>query len=94
MTREGHARFWERLGVKLPWATRQSAHAGYLIITAEVPQIADGTAAVRRTGVQCHMQTFGCRPSPRPCVDAVDLEHVLGEINPDRANLHVDGPLM
>src|SRR5947207_1479166 len=23
VTREGHARFWERLGVKLPWATRQ-----------------------------------------------------------------------
>ena len=27
-------------------------------------------------------------------VDAMHLEHVLGEINPDRANLHVDGPLM
>jgi hypothetical protein len=24
VTREGHARFWERPGVKLPWATRQS----------------------------------------------------------------------
>jgi hypothetical protein len=29
-----------------------------------------------------------------PCVDAMHLEHVLGEIDPDRANLHVDGPLM
>ena len=28
------------------------------------------------------------------CVDAMHLEHVLGEIDPDRANLHVDGPLM
>jgi hypothetical protein len=27
-------------------------------------------------------------------IDAVHLEHVLGQINPDRANLHVDGSLM
>src|SRR5262245_43850284 len=27
-------------------------------------------------------------------IDAVDLEHVLGEIQTDRANLHVDGLLM
>ena len=27
-------------------------------------------------------------------VDAMNLKHALGEINPDRANLHVDGPLM
>ena len=27
-------------------------------------------------------------------VDAVNLEHVLGEIETDRANLHVDGPLI
>ena len=27
-------------------------------------------------------------------VDAVHLEHVLGEIQTDRANLHVDGPFM
>ena len=27
-------------------------------------------------------------------IDAMHLEHVLGEINPERANLHVDGPLM
>jgi len=26
-------------------------------------------------------------------IDAVHLEDVLGEINSDRANLHVDGPL-
>ena len=23
VTREGHARFWERLGVQVPWATRR-----------------------------------------------------------------------
>jgi hypothetical protein len=27
-------------------------------------------------------------------IDAMHLKHVLGEINPERANLHVDGPLM
>ena len=27
-------------------------------------------------------------------VDAVNLENVLGQIQTDRANLHVDGPLM
>jgi len=27
-------------------------------------------------------------------VDAVNLKHPLGEIQTDRANLHVDGPLM
>ena len=27
-------------------------------------------------------------------VDAMHLEHVLGEIQTDRGNLHVDGPLM
>ena len=31
---------------------------------------------------------LACRIHP------VHLEHALGEINPDRANLHVDGPLM
>ena len=28
------------------------------------------------------------------CVDAMHLEDVLGDIDPDCANLHVDGPLM
>jgi hypothetical protein len=27
-------------------------------------------------------------------IDAVNLDDVLGEIQTDRANLHVDGPLM
>jgi hypothetical protein len=27
-------------------------------------------------------------------IDAMHLEDVLGEINSDRANLHVDGPFM
>jgi hypothetical protein len=27
-------------------------------------------------------------------IDTVSLEHRLGEIQTDRANLHVDGPLM
>jgi hypothetical protein len=27
-------------------------------------------------------------------VDAMDLEHVLGDIQTDRGNLHVDGSLM
>jgi hypothetical protein len=27
-------------------------------------------------------------------IDAMHLEDVLGDIDPDRANLHVDGPLM
>src|SRR4029434_10892268 len=27
VTREGHARFWERLGVQFPWATRQFHHS-------------------------------------------------------------------
>src|SRR5437868_5362422 len=27
-------------------------------------------------------------------VDAVDLKHVLGDIQPDRGNLHLDGSLM
>jgi hypothetical protein len=27
VTREGHARFWERLGVRLPWATRRVSRA-------------------------------------------------------------------
>ena len=26
MNREVHVRFWERLGVKVPWATRHSLH--------------------------------------------------------------------
>ena len=28
------------------------------------------------------------------CIDAVHLEYVLGDIQTDRANLHVDDPLM
>jgi hypothetical protein len=27
-------------------------------------------------------------------IDAVDLDHVLGDIQTDRGNLHVDGSLM
>ena len=27
------------------------------------------------------------------CIDAMNLEHVLGNIDADRVNLHVDGPL-
>jgi hypothetical protein len=39
------------------------------------------------------------RPTPRLAfllgsIDAVNLKDVLGKINSDRANLHVDGPLM
>jgi hypothetical protein len=39
------------------------------------------------------------RPSARPTprlgsIDAVNLKDVLGKVNSDRANLHVDGPLM
>jgi hypothetical protein len=35
MNREVHVRFWERLGVKVPWATRRSA--------ASVCETNDGT---------------------------------------------------
>jgi hypothetical protein len=28
------------------------------------------------------------------CVDAVNLKHVLGDIQPDRGDLHVEGSLM
>jgi len=41
VTRECHARFWERLGV------RDKSPAGRFVGTAEVPQKTDGTAAAR-----------------------------------------------
>ena len=35
VTREGNARFWERLGVKFPWATRR-----LLVLLCPLPAVA------------------------------------------------------
>ena len=45
MNREVHVRFWERLGVKVPWATRHEGRSAVLVVRLLLPTL----AAVLRT---------------------------------------------
>ena len=51
MNREVHVRFWERLGVKFPWATRQSQRRSTVGFRCDASTMARDTARVRPA---CH----------------------------------------
>jgi hypothetical protein len=90
------------LDIGLDVARRHKPH-----IVGKLPELA--SPMVRR-GARLHADETRCQlaeklehlPAPElplehrlpGSIDAMHLEDVLGNIDPDRANLHVDGPLM
>jgi hypothetical protein len=54
VTREGHARFWERLGVRVPRATRQLREWGRPAERVRKTPIRDSFAAAPKKPALCH----------------------------------------
>jgi hypothetical protein len=80
VTREGHARFWERPGVKLPRATRQNGYGGRSTGRSAVPQVAPRKSAeVDHAWTAPGWKELSSRVqqwSEQPCVRPVSAVHV------------------
>jgi hypothetical protein len=63
MNREVHVRFWERLGVKLPWATRQGSRYNTRVAGSKALR-ADARHADVRARVDLAVAGYGLGPSP------------------------------